>query len=1166
MRFDVDVIVVVALAAALCLLGPEPPPPAEAVTDPVCPLGADPILQEGDALEEIATASDGGVVYDGSAGALRLKKAGGLFVSRRLPVPAAFNAAAAGDFDGDGWVDMVVGSSDSRFIHFYRNRTFESPEPDWSDSSASREPRFVYSGQIAAPQAAGGHVTMAAGDFDRDGKDDFVYFRNEPAGNAHSEMSHQRIYLGRGNGSFKSPYDAARDAGELGYLMWSSTAAHVVDWNRDGWPDILLGTKLGNGNDTGAVVALINDCPDPASDGVPCSASPRFEASPILTDQSFGLRGINAITFADFTGDGTGDLVVGSPSSADVRLYPGLAGGGIAPSYQTIGSLGAATVMLSADFTLDGNTDLVYGTDDFNWSHPSVGGHPGCYTQFYRNDATSEPFSGGISQLLSEHEPHGAGSCYDLDLGVVLDYDHDPDGTPDFIVADGNNAGAFFVFANRTVPTYVECGEVASGILDVGDAGDGDSVLTSARIEPDLHLPPGTSATFYLSNQDPPRWLEASPCVGDPDAYCVSFDDPIGKTLRWKAELCSNQPQHTRTPSIAGVEVSFSAVRSEIHYRGGVVVGSGIAYAGGLVQPGDQGRLFAFDAALSQTYWEAGARIDAMADSERNLYTTTASGKTRLDFSLDSEQPAKLRKALGVASNAQSAAVIEWARGRRFGLDGSSRLGSIESSTPVILSPPPTPIWYPHAPAEEKALIDGFLRDHENRPTLILFGSKSGMLHAVRSDPDDVASLHNGTEAWGFIPPWVAVAMAGDKQSGVVTTFPDGSPTVADVVIDGALRTVAIFGGGKGGRAFSALDVTETVDPETGAVLGPRPLWDVTPGGSDAGYTRSKPVLIRVRIEGVERFVAVVASGMAPEETSAPYTRGRDVLGIDVGDGSVVWRFRTACPVTSDVLAFETDDPGEAGDPEIDGFIDRVVVADRCGYVYKIDPGVAEVGDGDGDGNGGGNGGGWIGAMGSIDTGEVDGVGRAVVALFSTAATAGAIGGERPIVGTIGARDDSSGRMVLFFGTGGLASFDPRLGNGFYAVYAEDGVIRHAIVGRCGEGGCEKFYGGVVVSASQVILTRAIDPTVASSSCDSGEATTQVLDLDDFGQELSTTVAAASVSPLHGHAGAVYLTTLGGQVARIGAPVVPAPGAGAGGAFGLSLGKPMEVLGWRRRF
>jgi hypothetical protein len=252
--------------------------------------------------------------------------------------------------------------------------------------------------------------------------------------------------------------------------------------------------------------------------------------------------------------------------------------------------------------------------------------------------------------------------------------------------------------------------------------------------------------------------------------------------------------------------------------------------------------------------------------------------------------------------------------------------------------------------------------------------------------------------------------------------------------------------------------------------------------------------------------------------------------------------------------------------------MDRVVLADACGYVYKLDPAVALTGSGEADG--------WIDSRdyGAIATGTTDPAGHAVEALFSTRYTAGAIGGERPIAGTIGTRIDDNGRVVLFFGTGGLESYDPAQRNEFYAVYADSGAIRNKLVGECTGGRCEKFYGGVVVSTEQVLLTRAIDPPIGTQTCELGNSELTGLDLDDLSVQLSLTTGSASVSSLFGHAGAVYFTTLAGDVVRVGTPVASEAGGepkggssggngdggnGGNGGNGTTSG-PLAIVGWRQ--
>jgi hypothetical protein len=203
-------------------------------------------------------------------------------------------------------------------------------------------------------------------------------------------------------------------------------------------------------------------------------------------------------------------------------------------------------------------------------------------------------------------------------------------------------------------------------------------------------------------------------------------------------------------------------------------------------------------------------------------------------------------------------------------------------------------------------------------------------------------------------------------------------------------------------------------------------------------------------------------------------------------------------------------------------------------------------------------------------------------ALFSTKLTTGALGADRAIAGTIAARTDATKRMVLFFGTGGLENVATTSVNHFYGVYAESGAIRSRIVGGCNAAGnCEKFYGGLVVTTDQVILTRTIDPAIGTNSCDPGSAVVQAVKLDDatgaFVTDFTNAVSSAVMGAVYGDAGAIYFATLQGDVGRIGTPRAPTAGqdSAAGHAQGMGAGDPASnatttgttapftLLGWR---
>jgi hypothetical protein len=1146
---------------------------------PTCPLTSPATTQATTVLQQFAEQSNAGVVYDGATTQLRLKKAGGNFKSTTLAVTDIFNIAAAADFDKDGWTDMVVASSEDKFIRFYKNRTYENPAPNWADSTKVRTPKFVRTTDIVGSSAAASsRAVMAAGDFNNDGNADFLYVFSQPNnGSYYVTVDHQQIFLGKGNGTFNAPYNIVATPSQLGYMIWAGTNAFVFDYNKDGWPDIVYGTKLGTSDSTGAVLALVNGCPTKWTPTTKCAGNPTFSVQQIKTGLNYGSNGVNALSIGDYTGDNIADLVLGSPSycgasNRPLKVYPGLSGGGFDHSSQGIYTSGAAGVILTADYSLDGKLDLVYGSDNWNCGN-DLGGN----SWYLKNDGDTQPFSGGDTQQLSSHQAEVAGNLYDFDLGVTMDYDQDPEKTPDFIMADGNHSGSFFVFANRVVSTYVDCGEIASGVLDLGALATAEMVVTGARLSPVQNLPTGTSITYYLSNEDPPNWQLASACTDNVNDRCATFPKPVGRTVRWKAVACSDSTR-TRTPTITSLGVKFDYTPAKEHYRAGVVVSDGVAYVGAFRQPGERGHFYAINAGLSTRYWDFATKLNAMADASRNLYTATTDGMTRLAFVDTMASDARLQATLGVGSTEQAQEIIAWVRDKRFGYTSTtlaqSKLGAVEASTPAIMTPPGLPTWYVHAAPADRQQVDQFLVARARRPQLVLFGSKDGILHAVRTVPTAISHASSGAEVWGFIPPRVAFGFAADRAASAATSYPDGSPSLADVRINGQMRTVAVVNGGNGSRGVFALDVTDTYtiassnDPTSAitSVAGPTPLWHALPGDSNAGQSYAKAAIARVKVSGSEKYLAIMASGRASENATAPWTKGREVIAVDVSTGGTSWSFTARCPVTSDVVVFETDDDAEIGNPEIDGYADRVVFADYCGYVYKLPLGTAPTA-------------GRLTGLGAISTGASDSAGNPIKALFSVATSLGGLGSERPIAGTIGARADATGRMALFFGTGGDEQFDVTKQNAFYAIYADSGAVRSKLLGTCTGGRCQKFYGGVVVTSEQVFITRAADPPVGTATCDFGASELVALKVADkngsFQTDFTTALSSTTQASLFGDAGALYVATLSGDIVRVGTPRATsaggdsnagnAPGGADGAGAGTNVtGDPVSFVGWRQ--
>ncbi len=1169
---------------------------------PSCPTDSPQTTENPTSLQSYAGANADGVTWNAQSAVLQNRKEGGNFSFTSQTIVGNPYYMCTADFTGDGFPDIATLRSvnsawlDHTGLILYRNDTkinqtppfsVLKPPPDWTNPGYVTVPLFTpldrtgVAGGTAGPidntgkpnyggpwnniEMEHGSAVLGCGDVNGDNKADIVLIANTYEYYT-SQPNYYRadVFLGNGNGTFQPKYNlvTSSQTNNMFKGMWGDGVALIYDENGDGRNDIILASSG----------ETVNKLPSGAYDknfGVVRSyrnlggTQPKFAAGQVLiadplTQRTLSRdnRGFQSVAFGDFNADGIKDIAANGIRDSRVFIHYGLQGGGFAANASLIldapsgvwNKTGGQSLMVT-DFNLDGRDDVVTSTDFYRTSplqparylHWRNAGPPNF---FNTTNVTNSEVLAGLAQSNGQ---------IDSDTAFWFDYDQDPDHTPDLCIADGSEAVKVGIFANRVQTTYVQCGDVYSDPIPLGNLANTDIVITGARITPTWTIPTGTSITLFGTNEDPANWQQASLCPGSSTDYCVNFPKPVGRTLRWKTRMCSNAAR-TVTPTIAGMKLKFTYEKVELHFRAGAVSDTGAVYVGAFRQPGERGDLFGMSTSLNTTYFNLATRLDVPTVT-RKLYTTKVDGKSRLDFDTSQSAGAEFISALGVTTSAEATAVVNWWKGFRFG-NADHRLGAIVESTPAVLGPPTRPYYYDGltSDAATRSSIDAFVTQRADRPKLVLVGSKDGALHAINTDPPEIpclTSAFSGSEAWSFIPQRVANGFSADKNLATASSFVDGAVTLADVKISGAYRTVAVFGLGNGGRSISALDITDTVvNTRSGTcvasqtVSGPVPLWEYA--SADFGLTRSKPIVARVKQNGAEKFIAVVASGVDPTNAAAPWSKGRDVEALDIETGARVWKFRAKCPVTTDLVASPVLATG--------GFVTEVMFGDYCGNVYRVPANTVNLS-------------GWVTGAGSL-TVATNSDSTPIKAIFHVGGTAGIPAGEdRPIFGTLAVRQrvatDTS--VSIYLGTGGFESFDPSKQNAFIEIDSADGLVRGSIQGTCSAGRCDKFYGGIVVTPTQVFLTRARDAVAGTGTCDRGSAQIASVDLNLANVTVVASFTSSIQSAVFGSSDGIYATDLGGEVIRVHAQNIGGTNGGGGG--GSTTGAiSLKRRNWRQVF
>jgi hypothetical protein len=288
---------------------------------------------------------------------------------RQLDARLGSCVAGAGDVDGDGFDDLLVGADrydagerdEGRALLFLGRATGPAEDASWTSD-----------GGLAG--AAHGASVAGAGDVNGDGYDDILI--GAPGSTATPHFGGKsNLYFGGPNGP--SPNASWTSDGEQVDGAFGASVAGAGDLNGDGYADIAIGAPGtdGVGVDEGVVLAYLGSATGPAT----------TEAWRLSGDVPGARLGACVSTAGDVDGDGFADLIVGAPfeRSGDIPigaafLFLGSAAGLSASSAWTaFGGIDPSEfgncVGSAGDVDGDGFGDVVVGA----WKKPGTRGEEG---------------------------------------------------------------------------------------------------------------------------------------------------------------------------------------------------------------------------------------------------------------------------------------------------------------------------------------------------------------------------------------------------------------------------------------------------------------------------------------------------------------------------------------------------------------------------------------------------------------------------------------------------------------------------------------------------------------------------------------------------------------------------------------------------------------------
>ncbi len=280
-----------------------------------------------------------------------------------------FSVATAGDVNSDGYADVIVGAD-----NFSNGQTAEGRAFVYLGAAAGLATSASWTAESNVINAHFGRAVATAGDVDGDGFGDVIIGASQ-YGNGQSLEGAAYVYRGSAAGLGAS-YAWIAESNQIGAHFGQSVAT-AGDVNGDGLADVIVGAnEFDNGQDAeGRAFVYLS-----RSGGL--SSYPAWTAE---SDQATSWFGTSVATAGDVNGDGYSDVIVGAPNYDNGETNEGQAfvyngGGGTldATDFWQIGNglagdyLGSA-VASGGDINGDGYSDFILGAPGYDGGQTDEG-------------------------------------------------------------------------------------------------------------------------------------------------------------------------------------------------------------------------------------------------------------------------------------------------------------------------------------------------------------------------------------------------------------------------------------------------------------------------------------------------------------------------------------------------------------------------------------------------------------------------------------------------------------------------------------------------------------------------------------------------------------------------------------------------------------------------